>query len=163
MHWVSESSGKNDGNEINLFCYELLILIVFCSLYWRPRFGKNLGLTENSNEDVICWNKMEDDVANEHFDLLTKSRSTIEGILASGRSDIWSTYGALRRAREILYRIFLHGLLAETEEVCAYLLSHCKPLPLIYVCIKQFKFLFPYRYEILNFNDSQYRCRLLFV
>ena len=63
---------------------------------------------------------MEDGLLTEHFDLLTKTRSTIERILASGSSDIWSTYGALRRAREILHHIFIHGLLADSEEVCSY-------------------------------------------
>ena len=65
----------------------------------------------------LLKNNMEDEVVKEHFDLLAKTRSTIEGILASGRSDIWSTYGALRRAREILYDIFVHGLFDEGEEV----------------------------------------------
>ena len=60
---------------------------------------------------------MEDGLLAQHFDLLTKTRSTIERILASGSSDIWSTYGALRRAREILHHIFTHGLLADSEEV----------------------------------------------
>ena len=60
---------------------------------------------------------MEDEIVDDHLDLLAESRSTVEGILASGRSDIWSTYGALRRAGEILNRIFLHGLLVKSEEV----------------------------------------------
>lgn len=57
---------------------------------------------------------MED--VDEHYELLSKARLTIEGILASGRSDIWSTYGGLRRAREILFRIFSHGLQPEIGE-----------------------------------------------
>lgn len=60
---------------------------------------------------------MEHDLCDVNFDLLAKTRSTIEGILVSGRTDIWSTYGALRRASEILNRIFTHNFLVEREEV----------------------------------------------
>lgn len=69
------------------------------------------------NTEVDFRNKMEDEALIDHYNLLAKTQSTVEGILASGRSDIWSTYGALRRAREVLNRIFLHELLIENEEV----------------------------------------------
>eukprot|EP00795_Rhopilema_esculentum_P016901 gene16901-8385_t len=68
---------------------------------------------------------MENVCCDEHYDLLIKTQSTCEGILASGRSDIWSTYGALRRATAVFCDILLQGLAVEDEEeLLKYLLDN---------------------------------------
>eukprot|EP00794_Sanderia_malayensis_P011361 gene11361-12545_t len=46
----------------------------------------------------------------DYFDLLGRFRSTVDGLLSSGRSDIWSTYGGLRRATDIIHSMLFDGL-----------------------------------------------------
>ena len=96
--------------------------------------GNGLTLTSISSGANKSQNdKMENVCCDEHYDLLIKTQSTCEGILASGRSDIWSTYGALRRATAVFCDILLQGLAIEDEEVggtidMAVALNNCRIL-----------------------------------
>ncbi len=63
-------------------------------------------------------NKMEEDERYaKHYELLKRFRSTVDGLLSSGRSDVWSTYGGLRRTREMISSILCHGLRDEMDQV----------------------------------------------
>ena len=61
-------------------------------------------------------NKMADEdggleQAKERCRLLIKIKSTVDGLLASQGSNVWSTYGGLARITDDLEQIFRHGLL----------------------------------------------------
>ena len=48
--------------------------------------------------------------AQERCDLLIRIKSTVDGLLASGSINVWSTYGGLSRITGDLEDIFRHGL-----------------------------------------------------
>lgn len=47
--------------------------------------------------------------AREKWQLLQSLRSTVEGLLTNGVSNVWSVYGGLSRLHAVVERIFKHG------------------------------------------------------
>ncbi|XP_014203887.1 run domain Beclin-1-interacting and cysteine-rich domain-containing protein [Copidosoma floridanum] len=52
---------------------------------------------------------MEETRAKERWQLLQSLRSTVEGLLTNGVSNVWNVYGGLNRLHNIMERIFKHG------------------------------------------------------
>lgn len=45
----------------------------------------------------------------EKYQLLQSLRSTVEGLLTNGVSNVWNVYGGLNRLHNIMEKIFKHG------------------------------------------------------
>lgn len=51
----------------------------------------------------------EDIRVKEQWQLLQNLRSTVEGLLNNGLSNVWNVYGGLNRLHNIMEQIFKHG------------------------------------------------------
>lgn len=59
-------------------------------------FGNNDRMSDNTH-------------AKEQWQLLQSLRSTAEGLLIDGVSNVWDVYGGLNRLHNVMERIFKHG------------------------------------------------------
>lgn len=51
----------------------------------------------------------EEDHIKEQWQLLQSLRSTVEGLLVYGVSNVWNVYGGLNRLHSVIEQIFKHG------------------------------------------------------
>lgn len=51
----------------------------------------------------------DDSYDRQRWQLLQNLRSTVEGLLTNGVSNVWNVYGGLNRLHNIMERIFKHG------------------------------------------------------
>lgn len=62
----------------------------------------------------------DDSYDRERWQLLQNLRSTVEGLLTNGVSNVWNVYGGLNRLHNIMEKIFKHGCRIFDAKV-----SHC--------------------------------------
>lgn len=59
---------------------------------------------------MFSFDRMTENIHNkEQWQLLQSLRSTVEGLLIDGVSNVWNVYGGLNRLHNVMERIFKHG------------------------------------------------------